>query len=60
MQLDGKSIIVTGGGRGLGRAYCAALAREGAMVVAADIIDTSDTVAAIQSELPSHGGSRPR
>jgi NAD(P)-dependent dehydrogenase (short-subunit alcohol dehydrogenase family) len=50
MQLDGKSIIVTGGGRGLGRAYCAALAREGAMVVAADIIDTSDTVAAIQSE----------
>ena len=46
-QLEGKVAIVTGGGRGLGRAYCEALAREGAAVVAADIRDTAETVDAI-------------
>ena len=46
-QLEGKVAIVTGGGRGLGRAYCEAMAREGAAVVAADIRDTAETVDAI-------------
>ena len=46
-QLAGKVAVVTGGGRGLGRAYCEALAREGAAVVAADIRDTAETVEAI-------------
>jgi len=36
-RLPGKVIIVTGGGSNLGRHYCAALAAEGALVVAADI-----------------------
>ncbi|MCZ6591860.1 MAG: SDR family NAD(P)-dependent oxidoreductase, partial [Alphaproteobacteria bacterium] len=49
MQLEGKTVIVTGGGRGLGRAYSEAMAREGAAVVAADIRDTADTVATIES-----------
>ena len=48
-QLEGKVAIVTGGGRGLGRAYCEALAREGATVVAADIRDTAKTVEAIRA-----------
>ncbi len=48
-MLDGKVAIVTGGGRGLGRAYCEALAREGASVVAADIRDTADTVASVEA-----------
>ncbi|MBT4908388.1 MAG: SDR family NAD(P)-dependent oxidoreductase, partial [Rhodospirillaceae bacterium] len=48
-QLDGKVAIVTGGGRGLGRAYCEALAAEGAAVVAADIRDTAETVAAVEA-----------
>ena len=46
-QLEGKVAVVTGGGRGLGRAYCEALARGGAAVVAADIRDTAETVAAV-------------
>ena len=46
-QLEGKVAVVTGGGRGLGRAYCEALAREGTAVVAADIRDTAETVAAV-------------
>ena len=47
MQLTGKVAIVTGAARGLGRAYAEALAAEGAAVVAADLNDCQDTVAAI-------------
>ena len=48
-QLEGKVAVVTGGGRGLGRAYSEALAREGAAVVAADIRDTAETVDAVHA-----------
>jgi len=49
MRLDGKVAIVTGGGVGLGRAYCKALAAEGAKVVVADIQD--DAASAVADEV---------
>src|SRR5262249_30120779 len=36
-RLDGRVVIVTGGGHGIGKAYCRGLAREGACVVVAEI-----------------------
>jgi NAD(P)-dependent dehydrogenase (short-subunit alcohol dehydrogenase family) len=47
MQLADKVAIVTGAARGLGRAYCEAMAREGAAIVAADIASCDDTVNSI-------------
>ena len=49
MELTGKTVVVTGGGRGLGRAYCESLAEQGANVVAADIRDTGNTIEAVKS-----------
>ena len=49
MQLTDRVAIVTGAARGLGRAYAEALASEGAAVVAADINDCGETVAAIEA-----------
>ena len=37
--LDGKVVVVTGGGHGIGRAYCMGIAREGGAAVVADIDD---------------------
>jgi NAD(P)-dependent dehydrogenase (short-subunit alcohol dehydrogenase family) len=45
MDLAGKVAIVTGSGRGLGRAYAEALARHGAKVVVNDVDDAAREVA---------------
>jgi len=49
MQLQDKVAIVTGAARGLGRAYAEAMAAEGAAIVACDLNDCSETVAAIEA-----------
>ena len=45
MKLQGKTAVVTGGGRGIGRAYCERLAIDGANVVVVDIDDATELVA---------------
>jgi len=49
MRLDGKVAVVTGSGRGLGRAYAAALARAGASVVVNDV--DGDAARAVAEEI---------
>ncbi len=49
-RLQDKVIIVTGGARGIGAAFCHALALEGAHVVVADILDGGRTVQEIEEK----------
>ena len=48
MRLKDRVAIVTGAARGIGQEYCLALAREGAKIVAADILSCAETVAKVQ------------
>ena len=50
--LDDQVAIVTGGARGIGRAYCLGLAREGCRIAVADVTDPSPVV----EEITAHGG----
>lgn len=53
MKLEGKLALVTGGGRGIGRAIAHALAREGAGIVINDI--NKETAEAVAEEVRSFG-----
>jgi NAD(P)-dependent dehydrogenase (short-subunit alcohol dehydrogenase family) len=54
-KLDNRAAIVTGGGSGIGRATCLALAAKGSRVLVADLdADRADAVAA---EIQDHGGT---
>ena len=44
-----STAIVTGGARGLGRAYCLALADAGFDIVVSDLLDTGETVAEVEA-----------
>jgi NAD(P)-dependent dehydrogenase (short-subunit alcohol dehydrogenase family) len=55
MELEGKAIAITGAGRGIGAAAARVCAREGALVVVADLVaERADSVAA---EIASSGGT---
>ncbi len=47
MKLEGKVAVVTGSARGIGQAIALAMAREGAAVLVADILDGAETVRSI-------------
>jgi NAD(P)-dependent dehydrogenase (short-subunit alcohol dehydrogenase family) len=52
--LDGKAVVVTGAGRGIGRAYAHLAAREGASVVVNDV--DADVAEAVTAEIIGDGG----
>ena len=51
-ELEGRVAIVTGGARGIGRAYCLGLAERGASVLVADLADGSE----VADEVRATGG----
>ena len=52
-RFDGRSIIVTGAGQGMGRAIAERFARDGGSVLAAD--QNADTVAAVAAAMTAEG-----
>lgn len=52
--VNGKVIVVTGGGQGLGAAICKTLAEDGATVIATDI--KAENLTKIEEEIKSTGG----
>jgi len=49
MNLEGKVAIVTGAARGIGQEYCMGLSREGAKIVAADVLPLEETVSLVKT-----------
>jgi 3-oxoacyl-[acyl-carrier protein] reductase len=43
-NLENKVVIVTGGARGIGQAFCEKLAKDGAAILCADVLDGAETV----------------
>jgi len=54
-RLTGRNVIVTGGGHGIGKAYCRRFAEEGAAVTIAELDD--EAAHAVQGEIVAAGGS---
>ena len=59
LQFDGKTVVVTGGSRGIGAAISVAFARSGASLVVNHLPTESDTEGffAVQSQIEEMGGS---
>jgi NAD(P)-dependent dehydrogenase (short-subunit alcohol dehydrogenase family) len=52
MSLEGKSVLVTGGARGLGAAICRELARAGAKLIVADLNESGAKAVAESLHVP--------
>jgi NAD(P)-dependent dehydrogenase (short-subunit alcohol dehydrogenase family) len=48
-ELEGKAALITGGARGFGRAVALLFTGEGAEVAVADVLDTAETVSAVEA-----------
>ncbi len=53
MKLEGKTAFIAGGGGGIGRAVCLVLAREGAKIAVADLIEKN--AQAVRDEIKAKG-----
>ena len=54
LNLEGKVAIVTGGGQGMGKAYCLGFAEEGAKIVVVDL--NEETARQTADEIQANGG----
>ena len=57
MRFDGKSVIITGGGGKIGKAYAIGFAKEGAKVALPDIASADQIVKTIKLELKRLNGT---
>lgn len=55
-HLEGRVVIVTGGGRGLGQSHALLLGKEGAKVVVNDLPGAEDSAQAVVDEIVAAGG----
>jgi 3-oxoacyl-[acyl-carrier protein] reductase len=54
-DLEGRTAVITGGGQGLGRAYCLGFAEQGAKVAVVDV--NAETAANVAKEITDAGGT---